>query len=40
MYTSYEDQHTIFITSRSVLLRMKNISSKSLKKSKCTFCVQ
>jgi hypothetical protein len=29
MRTSHEDQSTFFITSRSVLLRMKNVSEKS-----------
>ena len=40
-YTLHEDQCTFLIISRSVHLRMRNVSDKSCrKKSKHTFCVQ
>ena len=35
--TLHEDQYTFLITSRSFLLRMRNISDKSLKKIKTHF---
>jgi len=40
MGTSHEDQDTIFILSRSVLLRKRNVSDKLYRKSKHTFYVQ
>jgi len=36
MGTSHEDQHTFSIVSRSVLLRMKNISDKSCGETRAT----
>jgi len=39
--TLQEDQYTFMIISRTVLLRMRNVSEKSFKrKSKHMFCVQ
>jgi hypothetical protein len=38
--TLHEDQYTFLITSRSVLLRMKNISDRSCRKNGKTLQVQ
>ena len=38
MGTSHEDQYTFFI-SRSLLLRMKNISDKSCRENQNTHCI-
>jgi len=38
--TSHKHHHTVLITSRSVLLRIKNIAHKSRTANQSTFCVQ
>ena len=38
--TLHEDQYTFFITSRSVLLRMRNVSDKRYRENQNTFYVQ
>jgi len=40
MGTLHEDQYTFFIISRSVLLRMRNVSEAKCKESENTFYVQ
>jgi len=37
--TSHEDQYTLVIMFRSVLLRMKNVSDKSCRKNQNTQCM-
>ena len=37
MCTSHEDQYTIFITFRSVLLRMRNVSDKCWRETQNTY---
>ena len=38
--TLHEDQHTFLIISRSIILRMKNVSHKSFREIQNTFFVQ
>ena len=38
--TLHEDQHTFFIVSRSVLLRMRNVSEEICKENQNTFYLQ